>query len=1535
MASAPSFTYVNPAVAQNAAPGTSASEGLAQALSPVGTVKAVAGNAVVTRVDGSTVSLTSDTPIYRGDILATRDASQVSINFSNNAEFFLGSKGRMLVESVAPTGPDQAPQPVYFVLHGRFGFSHRSESFSGDPGAIVRTPVATLQVNNGRVAGRAAAEAVENVFTLLRNPDSTLGFTRVLTAGAAIVLQDEFATAKVFSLFRPPVEVAKPDFAEFVELFGVAISNWTQSPALSPATGGEKSEIQTPQPTDGTDGSPGASLAPDVSFLPPAQVAALDGFVPLPVQGAQPLLSPIDRENRDSADNNDVDGAADPNAPLDIAGIARVSFPGVGETLSIAGSGGIDKAFIAGSASTPNNISIGPNANGEVVLSIAGGGTIKLNGIETLDLTLGSAGDNITIGDLSGTDISDNTVIVNGEGGNDVIDAAATGKRLILNGGTGDDTLTASTGNDTLNGDSGDDTLIGNAGNDTLDGGTGADDMTGGAGNDTYFVDNAGDTVTENAGGGADTVNSTIAFTLGADVENLTLLDAGGAINGTGNAAANTLTRNSSINTLTGGGGNDTLDGGGGLDTLVGETGDDTYTIDNAGVTVTENPGEGTDLVNSSVSHTLATNVENLTLTGSDNIDGTGNAGANTLTGNSGNNTLDGAGGADTLIGGAGDDTYVVDDAGDTLTENALGGTDQVNSSITFTLGTDFENLTLIGGSNIDGTGNAADNTITGNAGNNILDGGASADTLIGGGGDDTYVVDDVLDDITEIAAGGTDQVNSSVTYTLADNVDNLTLTGSSAIDGTGNADANVLTGNSGDNILTGNGGNDTLDGGGGTDTLIGGAGDDTYIIDSAGVTVTENPGGGNADQVNSSATFTLSANVENLTLTGNSAIDGTGNADANVLTGNSGNNTLDGGAGTDTLIGGAGDDTYIVDETADVITENNAGDGTDQVNSSATFTLSANVENLTLTGNSAIDGTGNADANVLTGNSGANILIGNGGNDTLDGSGGADDMRGGTGDDTYTVDNVGDVITEIAAEGTDQVNSSVTYTLAANVDHLTLTGSSNIDGTGNADDNTIIGNSGNNTLIGGEGADNIQGGLGTDTVSYVTSGAAFGVTVNLTTGLGSNNDAEGDSYTGIENITGGLGVDFLTGDNGNNILIGGAGGDTLVGGIGVNSGNDTASYAGTINGGVNANLTTGTGTAGDAGGDTFTNIENLTGGDGADTLTGDGNANVLSGGAGIDTLVGNGGDDTLDGGAGADIMDGGAGADTYIVDDVGDVVLDTGVINDGIQSSVTYSLVGTNVESMTLSGNNAIDATGSSVANILTGNNADNTISGLAGDDTITAIGGNDILIGGAGGDSLDGGTGTDTASYAGSAAVKADLANSGNNTGDAAGDSYTSIENLTGGAGNDTLVGDANVNTLSGGAGIDIITGGGGADVLIGDGGDDIFYFELSNQGAGIQGFDTDNDEIQVRQAGDFALAVDGTNNNFSIINDAGGYDNNGTSDASTNDQAAYIFNQHDNSLIFDADGNGAGVGFTIATVAGDQVVGTDIMAVAASPV
>ncbi|MFG6449834.1 calcium-binding protein, partial [Roseateles sp. BYS180W] len=316
------------------------------------------------------------------------------------------------------------------------------------------------------------------------------------------------------------------------------------------------------------------------------------------------------------------------------------------------------------------------------------------------------------------------------------------------------------------------------------------------------------------------------------------------------------------------------------------------------------------------VSYTLADNVENLTLTGIDNLNATGNALDNQLTGNDGDNIIDGGAGADTMTGGRGNDTYYVDNSADRVVELSGQGNDQVFASASFVLSDNIENITLTGSANVNATGNALDNRLEGNSGNNVLDGGVGADTMIGGEGDDTYVVDNLSDVVTEAANQGADTVRSSLTYLLGNNLENLVLLGASDLDGTGNALANQITGNDGNNVLDGGASNDALMGGLGDDTLIGGTGADT--LDGGGGSDTAsyaNASGGVVANLSQSSSNTGEAqgdvyiNIANLT---GSAFDDllVGDAAANRLLAGAGNDTLQGGAGADTLDGGAGIDT-------------------------------------------------------------------------------------------------------------------------------------------------------------------------------------------------------------------------------------------------------------------------------------------------------------------------------------------------------------------------------------------------------------------------------------------------------------------------------------------------------------------------------------------------------------------------------------------------------------------------------------------------
>jgi Ca2+-binding RTX toxin-like protein len=707
------------------------------------------------------------------------------------------------------------------------------------------------------------------------------------------------------------------------------------------------------------------------------------------------------------------------------------------------------------------------------------------------------------------------------------------------------------------------------------------------------------------------------------------------------------LTGTSGPDTLRGGAGNDTLDGGAGNDTLIGGAGNDTYLVANAGDVVTEVAAGGTDTVQASVTYTLSVEVENLMLTGESAINGTGNTLANVITGNAAANILDGGAGNDTLIGGAGNDTYLVDNTGDIVTEVAAGGIDTVQASVTYTLGVEVENLTLTGTGAINGTGNALANVVTGNAAANILDGGAGADTLIGGTGNDIYLVDSTGDIVTEVAAGGTDTVQASVTYTLATEVENLTLTGTSAINGTGNALANVITGNAAANVL---------DGGAGNDTLSGGLGNNTYLFGK----------GDGQDYIN--------------------ALDDAAPGKLNVLQFKAGI------VQSEVILTRSGYDLVLsIASTADKVTVQDFF-YQDNPSSSRNPLQQVKFSDLTTWNVSAIAAkvaAPPAGNQILTGTSGPDILTGGAGNDTLDGGAGADRLIGGAGadrliggvgadtliggadNDIYLVDNLEDIVTEVAEGGTDKVMASVTYSLSAEVENLALAffGGSAINGTGNALANVITGNAAANTLDGGAGDDMLNGGSGDDTL---IGGTGYDICVG---GVGNDTFmlvAGGSDLSGFDQYDGGTGINRVVGGWGDDIL---KVANQLWNLVNIQSIEDSEAISGT-----NTILATS--------GNDILNFSSMTiknfvidGDAGNDVITGTVGADQIRGGVGNDTLSGGRGDDgyLFGRGAGADMI----GEDDTTAGNTDALLIDAGITVDQlwfrrIGSDLEISIIGT-----------------------------------------------------------------------------------------------------------------------------------------------------------------------------------------------------------------------------------------------------------------
>jgi Ca2+-binding RTX toxin-like protein len=627
-----------------------------------------------------------------------------------------------------------------------------------------------------------------------------------------------------------------------------------------------------------------------------------------------------------------------------------------------------------------------------------------------------------------------------------------------------------------------------------------------------------------------------------------------------------------------------------------------------------------------------------------------------------------------------------------------------------------------------------------------------------------------------------------------------------------------ILLGGTGDDRLLGDNGNDTLSGGNGDDQIWGGAGDDWAL-------------GGEGDDALYAADLADGAAEDGAasnTLSGEAGEDSLfGGTGGDCLLGGSGHDLLYGGDNTDTLHGDDGNDTLIGGEGDDIIAGGNgadsvdAGRGNDRVtlgddlayldggegydwliiNRGAIINLGATTNQILngawAIGFEAVDGRGAAAAMTLLGSDGDNQLFSGAGNDSLHGQAGDDYLLGGAGDDTlgggsglnileggrgndfYVDMGADDLVIENPGEGADTISASISYYLPPGVEALILLDSSEaIQGFGTDGNELLIGNGFENELVGGEGDDT---------------------------------------------------------------LIGNAGADTLDGG----EGNDWASFA-TATSSVTIDLIIGV-ASGAHGVDRLISIEGAFGGAGNDCLLGDGLANGLSGGAGNDRLIGGDGNDTLDGGEGADTMWGGNGDDVFIVGE-GDIFWErSGQGTDLILlRRAVLSLSGISVENVMgdIAGQ-AFSITGNTLANILTGGSlADtldggwhhDTLAGGAGSDSLMGGSGHDLLDGGNDADTLSGGTGHDTliggvgldwASYAeltSSQAVTVNLV-TGSATGAAGSDLLSGIENLLGGAGNDSLLGDGLANRLLGGNGNDTLDGGAGADIMWGGNGDDVF--------------------------------------------------------------------------------------------------------------
>lgn len=786
----------------------------------------------------------------------------------------------------------------------------------------------------------------------------------------------------------------------------------------------------------------------------------------------------------------------------------------------------------------------------------------------------------------------------------------------------------------------------------------------------------------------------------------------------------------------------------------------------------------------------------NTAASGSATLDG--GAGRDLLIGGTGNDILIGGEGSDELVGSTGSDTASYSNASAGVVASLIDP--QINTGDA--AGDTYSGIENLLGSSFDDrlVGTNANNALSGGAGNDLLEGLGGSDVFDGGAGSDTVSYQNATTGLTVNLSDPSSNTGEALgdTYFGIENV----IGGRFADRLVGNADANVLEGMVGADILSGLGGVDTA----------------SYSLASAGVgadltSVLNNTGDAAGDTYQS---------IENLR----------GSAFADRLRGDAQNNVLEGGEGDDRLIGEGGADTLRGGAGSDTASYENASQG-----------LTANLADTIANTGEALGDTFESVENLI-GSRFGDRLVGDGGNNVLEGGAGADTLVGGSGQDTAsyasaservvvdllsTQQNLGDAAGDTYESIEDIIGSAFNDILRANDQPNVLDG--------RAGDDILEGRGANDILIGGAGADALRGGAGIDTASYAT--ALSGVTADLSNPGANQGDAAGDTFLEVESIVGSdyadrlvgdAGANSLNGGGGDDLLIGGAGGDMLIGGTGA----DTVSYA-TATQGVVVDLMSTQLNTGDAAGDTYDSIENITGSSFDDILRANDQPNVIDGREGNDTLEGRGANDTLIGGVGADILRGGDGSDT---------------------ASYVTALAGVTVE-LSNPGANLGDAAGDTFFDIenlfgsafsdrLVGNAGSNVLSGSAGSDTLIGGGGADTLIGGSGADTMAGEGDDDTYFVDDGGDVVTEAANAGFDTVRSSASSHTlasNVENLvldeggvtglgnslsnfiTGNAADNTLFGDGGNDTIDGGEGNDILLGSIGQDTLIGGFGNDTF--------------------------------------------------------------------------------------------------------------